>query len=199
MHGEEQKLRTGRRIVSQAGTQLLDRAGCAQERRSRHVHVLKFTAWERLYYDVQTRLRAEWSAAQVQQRDTCKQRGVHVGRKKVVLVEFVSVLTMLRHEEGKQRRHVVLGQDLEFRHLLVCRSCHQLQRFVGPVRQRLREEVQHHANSRLRGLGVRGEASRSWAMLRWRRGVPNDQSQLLPADRAQERRSRHVYRQPYPR
>ena len=58
----------------------------------------------------------------MQQREHHKQRGVHVGRKKVVLVEFVSVLTMLRHEEGKQRRHVVLGQELEFRHLLVCRK-----------------------------------------------------------------------------
>ena len=185
--------------MSQAGTQLLDSAGCAQERWSRHVHVLNFTAWERLYYDVQTRLCAERSAAQVQQREHHKQRGVQVGRKKVVLVEFVSVLTMLRHEEGKQRRHVVLVWQLEFRHLLVCRSCHQLQRLVGPVRQRLREEVQHHASSRLWRCGVRGEASRSWAMLRWRRGVPNGQSQLLPADRAQERRSWHVYRQPYAR
>ena len=58
----------------------------------------------------------------MQQREHHKQRGVHVGRKKVVLVEFVSVLTMLRHEEGKQRRHVVLGWRLEFRHLLVRRK-----------------------------------------------------------------------------
>ena len=85
MHSEAQKLRTGGGIVSQAGTQLLDSAGCAQERWSRHVHVLNFTAWERLYYDVQTRLCAERSAAQVQQREHHKQRGVHVGRQSQLL------------------------------------------------------------------------------------------------------------------